>query len=194
MGFFSRKSDELVDTEAIQSSVFMTIIQALDAAKSSPAADFVPQYSKLLSAIISKNYNDGLMKQATFQILKYSPFNIEINEDDYKLFPLVEADGAAYLARGLAISQVLGEWAKSKNVTNENQKEIFSDLIDVCAQHGMNRNDEESVGLLFVVSIYFTTLLKDSQINKGDRESLRSTGLFFATELPNRWIIELSKR
>jgi hypothetical protein len=49
------------------------------------------------------------------------------------------------------------------------------------------------MGLLFLDSVFFTTMLKDSQKDKLNCDRNRSIGTFFATELPNLWSIEKSK-
>ncbi len=192
MGIFGSKKQQFSE-ETLRSSVFMTFAQALNVAKQTPAGWAVPSYSKLFSAIVSKCYKDGLITEETFRYIKYSPFEIEINKEDFDLFKLAESDGMKYLQQGLALNKALSRWNTSMSVSNNDQMEIFTTLALVCEQLGMDKNDEESMGLLFIVSIFYTTVLKDSQKDRVHCERWRSLGNFFATEFPNRWLIEKSK-
>ena len=179
---------------AIRSSVFMTIAQALSVGRQTPASASVPKYSKLFSAIVSKALKDGLITDEVFQAIAYSPFQIQISRDDFELFKVTAADSPLYLQQGMALNRVLSKWSNSMFITNGDQNEIFSALSIECQNLGMEKNDEDLIGLLFLVSIFYTTLLKDSQADKVNCDNWRSTGTFFATELPNRWLIESSKK
>ncbi len=178
---------------AIRSSVFMTIAQALSVGRQTPASASVPGYSKLFSAIVSKALKDGLITEEIFQMIEYSPFQIQINRDDFDLFKVTAADSPVYLQQGMALNRVLSKWNNSMSITNGDQDNIFTALTTECQNLGMEKNDEDMIGLLFLVSIFYTTLLKDSQADKVNCDNWRSIGSFFATELPNRWLIEMSK-
>ena len=78
-------------------------------------------------------------------------------------------------------------------VTNDDQMKIFSALASECSRLGMDENDQEMLGLLLIVSVFYTTVLKDSQVDKINCENWRSIATFFATEFPNRWLLEKSK-
>ena len=192
MGIFGNKQ-EPQPAWALRSSVFMTIAQALSVGKQSPAGASVPKYSKLFSAIVSKALKDGLISEEIFQAIAYSPFQIEVNKEDINLFKLEQADHMLYLQQGMSLNKVLSKWNKSMSITNNDQMDIFSALSMECQNLGMDKNDEEMMGLIFIVSIFYTTMLKDSQADKVNCEEWRSVGTFFATELPNRWLIEKSK-
>ena len=179
---------------AIRSSVFMTIAQALSVGRQTPASASVPGYSRLFSAIVSKALKDGLITDEIFQAIAYSPFHIPISRDDFELFKVTAADSPLYLQQGMALNRVLSKWSNSMFITNGDQNEIFSALSIECQNLGMEKNDEDLIGLLFLVSIFYTTLLKDSQADKVNCDNWRSIGTFFATELPNRWLIESSKQ
>ena len=193
MGIFGGKKDVMPDW-AIRSSVFMTIAQALSVGRQTPASAFVPGYSKLFSAIVSKGLKDGLISEEIFQAIEYSPFQIQISRDDFELFKVTAADSPVYLQQGIAINRVLSNWNNSMSITNADQNDIFTALSTECKTFGMGENDEETIGLLFLVSIFYTTLLKDSQADKVNCDNWRSIGSFFATELPNRWLIESSRQ
>jgi hypothetical protein len=193
MGFFGGKKEPMPDW-AIRSSVFMTIAQALNVGRQTPARASIPEYSKLFSAIVSKALNDGLITDEVFQAIAYSPFQIQISKDDYELFKVTAADSSVYLHQGMALNRVLSKWSNSMSITNGDQDDIFTALSMECQNLGMEKNDEDMIGLLFLVSIYYTTLLKDSQADKVNCDNWRSIGTFFATELPNRWLIESSKQ
>lgn len=192
MGLFGNKQEPL-PSWALRSSVFMTIAQALSVGRQSPAAPYVPKYSKLFSAIVAKALKDGLISDEIFEALAYSPFQVEVSKEDINLFKLEETDHILYLQQGMALSRVLSKWNKSMSITNSDQMDIFSALSMECQNLGMDKNDEEMMGLLFIVSIFYTTMLKDSQSDKVNCEEWRSVGSYFATELPNRWLIEKSK-
>ena len=192
MGLFGNKQEPMPDW-ALRSSVFMTIAQALSVGKQSPASGSIPKYSKLFSAIVAKALKDGLISEEIFQALAHSPFGIEISRDDADLFKIEGTDGMLYLQQGMALNKVLSKWNSSMSITNNDQMDIFSALSMECQNLGMNKNDEETMGLLFIVSIFYTTMLKDSQADKINCEEWRSVGSFFATELPNRWLIEKAK-
>jgi hypothetical protein len=192
MGLFGNKQEPL-PSWALRSSVFMTIAQALSVGRQSPAALYVPKYSKLFSAIVAKALKDGLISDEIFEALAYSPFQVEVSKEDINLFKLEETDHILYLQQGMALSRVLSKWNKSMSITNSDQMDIFSALSMECQNLGMDKNDEEMMGLLFIVSIFYTTMLKDSQSDKVNCEEWRSVGSYFATELPNRWLIEKSK-
>jgi hypothetical protein len=192
MGLFGNKQEPLPDW-ALRSSVFMTIAQALSVGKQSPASGSIPKYSKLFSAIVAKALKDGLISEEIFQAIAHSPFGIEVSRDDADLFKIEGTDGMLYLQQGMALNKVLSKWNSSMSITNNDQMDIFSALSMECQNLGMNKNDEETMGLLFIVSIFYTTMLKDSQADKVNCEEWRSVGSFFATELPNRWLIEKAK-
>ena len=192
MGIFGKKPEPFSE-EMLRSSVFTTIAQALNVGKQTPAGEYVSKYSKLFSAIVSKAYKDSLIDKYIFEYIKYSPFEIEVNEEDFNLFKLEEVDGMKYLQQGMALSKALSKWNSSKTITNNDQMDIFTALAMECEKLGMDKNDEETMGLLFIVSIFYTTMLKDSQADRANCERWRSVGSFFATELPNRWLIEKSK-
>ena len=147
----------------------------------------------VFSAIVAKALKDGLISEEIFQAIAYSPFQIEVSKEDINLFKLEEADHMLYLQQGIALSRVLSKWNKSMSITNNDQMDVFSALSMECQNLGMDKNDEEMMGLLFIVSIFYTTMLKDSQADKVNCEEWRSVGSYFATELPNRWLIEKSK-
>ena len=193
MGIFGDKKEQMPDW-AIRSSVFMTIAQALSVGRQTPASASVPGYSKLFSAIVSKALKDGLITDEIFQAIAYSPFQIQISKDDCELFKVTAADSPIYLQQGMALNRVLSKWNNSMSITNGDQDNIFTALSMECQNLGMDKNDEEMIGLLFLVSIFYTTLLKDSQADKVNCDNWRSIGSFFATELPNRWLIESSKQ
>ncbi len=192
MGLFGNKQEPL-PAWALRSSVFMTIAQALSVGRQSPAGPYVPKYSKLFSAIVAKALKDGLISEEIFEALAYSPFQVEVSKEDINLFKLEETDHMLYLQQGMALNRVLSKWNKSMSITNSDQMDIFSALSMECQNLGMDKNDEEMMGLLFIVSIFYTTMLKDSQADKVNCEEWRSVGSYFATELPNRWLIEKSK-
>jgi hypothetical protein len=193
MGIFGGKK-ELMPDWALRSSVFMTIAQALSVGRQTPASAYVPEYSKLLSAIVSKALKDGLIPEEVFEAVAYSPFQIQINRDDFDLYTVTATDALLYLEQGMALNRVLSKWKNSMTITNEDQTDIFTALSKECQNLGMSNYDEEMMGLLFLVSIYYTTLLKDSQADKVNCDKWRSIGTYFATELPNRWLIEKSKK
>lgn len=192
MGLFGNKQEPL-PSWALRSSVFMTIAQALSVGRQSPAGPYVPKYSKLFSAIVAKALKDGLISDEIFEALAYSPFQVEVSKEDINLFKLEETDHILYLQQGMALNRVLSKWNNSMSITNSDQMDIFSALSMECQNLGMDKNDEEMMGLLFIVSIFYTTMLKDSQADKVNCEEWRSVGSYFATELPNRWLIEKSK-
>ena len=192
MALFRGQKEPMPDW-AIRSSVFMTIAQALSVGRQSPANSYIPKYSKLFSAIVAKTLKNDLISDEIFQAIAYSPYQIQINKEDSDLFQLTEEDYPVYLYQLLALSRVLHQWEISKSITNNDQKDIFSALAMECENLGMDKNDEEMIGLLFLVSIFYTTMLKDSQADRVNREEWRSVGTFFATELPNLWLIEKSK-
>lgn len=193
MGIFGSKK-ELMPEWALRSSVFITIAQALSVGRQTPASAYVPEYSKLLSAIVSKALKDGLISEEIFESIAYNPFQIRINRDDFELYKVTATDGPLYLEQGMALNRTLSNWKNSMSITNEDQNNIFTALSKECQNLGMSKNDEEMMGLLFLVSIFYTTLLKDSQADKVNCEKWRSIGTYFATELPNRWLIEKSKK
>ena len=175
---------------ALRSSIFMTIAQALDVGKQTPAGSSVPKYSKLFSSIVAKTLRDGLISDEIFQAIAYSPYQIEISRDDADLYKIADTDGMKYLQQGMALNRVLGQWNSSMSITNNDQMNIFSALAAECQNLGMDKNDDEMLGLLFIVSLFYTTLLKDSQADKINCENWRSIGSFFATELPNLWLLK----
>jgi hypothetical protein len=188
-----RDKKEPMSDWALRSSVFMTIAQALSIGKQSPAAASVPKYSKLFSAIVARALKNDLIPDEIFQAIAYSPYQIQITKEDADLFKLSEADYPVYLQQGMALSKVLSRWNNSMSITNDDQMNIFSALAMECENLGMDKNDEEMLGLLFLVSLFYTTMLKDSQADQVNCEKWRSVGSFFATELPNLWLIEKSK-
>ena len=192
MGIFGKKQESLPE-EMLRASVFMTIAQALNVGKQTPASGSVPEYSKLFSAIVSKALKDGLISDEIFQGLLYSPYQIQISRDDYDNFKLEESDGMKYLQQGMALSSALSPWNNSMSITNDDQMKIFTALAMECEKLGMDKNDDETMGLLFIVSLFYTTMLKDSQADRVNCERWRSVGSFFATELPNRWLLEKAK-
>lgn len=192
MGIFGKRQQVFSD-EILRASIFMTLIQALSMGRNTPAASAVDRYSKLFSAIVSKSLKDGLISNEIFESLKYSPYEIEINMEDYELFEIKPSDSPLYINQGVAISNVLSKWSSSYSVTNADQNQIFSALVAECKNLGMSSQDEELIGLLFLDSVFFTTVLKDSQNDRVNCERMRSIGTFFATEMPNRWLIEKKK-
>jgi len=184
---------ELMSDWTIRSSVFITIAQALSVMEQSPAGAYVPKYSKLFSAVVAKALKNGLISDEIFQLIAHSPYQIQIKREDADLFNLIEEDYPLYLGQGMALNRVLRQWNNSMSITNADQNDIFSALSMECQNLGMEKNDEEMMGLLFLVSIFYTTILKDSQADRVNCENLRSVGSFFATELPNLWLIEKSK-
>ena len=189
MGLFGKKNEPMPDW-ALRSSIFMTIAQALDVGKQTPAGSSVPKYAKLFSSIVAKTLRDGLISDEIFQAIAYSPYQIEISRDDADLYKIADTDGMKYLQQGMALNRVLGQWNSSMSITNNDQMNIFSALAAECQNLGMDKNDDEMLGLLFIVSLFYTTLLKDSQADKINCENWRSIGSFFATELPNLWLLK----
>jgi hypothetical protein len=106
---------------------------------------------------------------------------------------LSDEEYPVYLQQGMALSKVLSQWKNSMSITNDDQMNIFTALTIECQNLGMDKNDEEMLGLLFLVSLFYTTMLKDSQEDQVNCEKWRSVGSFFATELANLWLIEKSK-
>ena len=192
MALFGGKKEPMPDW-ALRSSVFMTIAQALSVGKQSPAAASIPKYSKLFSAIVAKALKNDLISEEIFQAIAHSPFQIQIKKEDADLFKLSEEDYPVYLQQGMALSRVLRQWNNSMSISNDDQMNIFSALAMECQNLGMDKNDEEMMGLLFLVSVFYTTMLKDSQADRVNCEEWRRVGSFFATELPNLWLIEKSK-
>lgn len=188
-----RDKKELMPDWALRSSVFMTIAQALSIGKQSPAAASIPKYSELFSAIVAKALKNGLISDEIFQAIAYSPYQIQIKKEDTDLFKLSDEDYPVYLQQGMALSKVLSRWNNSMSITNDDQMNIFSALAMECQNLGMDKNDEEMMGLIFLVSVFYTTMLKDSQADQLNCEEWRKVGSFFATELPNLWLIEKSK-
>jgi hypothetical protein len=192
MGLFG-KSVKYYPDEILRASVFTTIAQAFSLGRQTPASIYVDNYSKLFSAIVSRAYKDGLISKESFLGIKYLPFNILVDENDYDLFYVNDADRSKYLEQGLALNKVLSRWKSSMNVGNADQSEVFGALVSECKNLGMSKDDEEMIGLLFLDSVFFTTVLKDSQKDKINCDRNRSIGTFFATELPNRWLIEKTR-
>ena len=192
MGLFG-KSVKYFPDEILRASVFTTIAQALSVGRQTPASIYVDNYSKLFSAIVSRAYREGLISREIFLGIKYLPFDILIDENDYELFYVDDANRSKYLEQGLALNRVLSKWNSSMNVGNADQSEIFGALVSECGNLGMSKDDDEMMGLLFLDSVFFTTMLKDSQKDKLNCDRNRSIGTFFATELPNLWSIEKSK-
>jgi hypothetical protein len=188
-----RGKKEIMPDWALRSSVFMTIAQALSVGKQSPAAASVPKYSKLFSAIVARALKNDLISDEIFQAIAHSPYQIQIKKEDADLFKLSDEDYQVYLQQGLALSKVLSQWKNSKSITNDDQMNIFTALAKECQNLGMDKNDEEMLGLLFLVSVFYTTMLKDSQVDNVNCEKWRSIGSFFATELPNLWLIAKAK-
>ena len=184
---------ELMPDWALRSSVFMTIAQALSVGKQSPAAASVPKYSKLFSAIVARALKNDLISGEIFQAIAHSPYQIQIRKEDADLFKLSDEDYPVYLQQGMALSKALNQWKNSMSITNDDQMNIFTALSMECQNLGMDKNDEEMLGLLFLVSVFYTTMLKDSQVDRVNCEKWRSIGSFFATELPNLWLIEKAK-
>ena len=118
MGIFGKKPEPYTE-EMLRSSVFTTIAQALNVGKQTPAGSYVSGYSKLFSAIVSKAYKDGLIDKYIFEYIKYSPFEIEVNEEDFNLFKLDEADGMKYLQQWMALSKALSKWNSSMTITKQ---------------------------------------------------------------------------
>ena len=192
MTLFGDKKEPMPDW-ALRSSVFMTIAQAFSVGKQSPAAAAIPKYSKLFSAIVAKALKNDLISDEIFQAIANSPYEIQIKKEDADLFKLNDEDYPVYLQQGMALSKVLSRWNNSMSITNEDQMNIFSALAMECQNFGMDKNDDEMLGLLFLVSVFYTTMLKDSQADQINCEEWRKVGSFFATELPNLWLIEKSK-
>jgi len=189
---FGGKKEPMSDW-ALRSSVFMTIAQALSVGKQSPAAASVPKYSKLFSAIVARALKNDLIPDEIFQAIAHSPYQIQIKKEDADLFKLSDEEYPVYLQQGMALSKVLSQWKNSMSITNDDQMNIFTALTIECQNLGMDKNDEEMLGLLFLVSLFYTTMLKDSQEDQVNCEKWRSVGSFFATELANLWLIEKSK-
>ena len=147
MGLFGNKQEPL-PSWALRSSVFMTIAQALSVGRQSPAGPYVPKYSKLFSAIVAKALKDGLISDEIFEALAYSPFQVEVRKEDINLFKLEETDHILYLQQGMALNRVLSKWNNSMSITNSDQMDIFSALSMECQNLGMDKNDEEMMGLL----------------------------------------------
>jgi hypothetical protein len=192
MGLFG-KSAKYYPDEILRASVFTTIAQALSLGRQTPASVYVDNYSKLFSAIVSRVYKEGLISRESFLGIKYLPFNILVDENDYELFYVDNANRSKYLEQGLALNRVLSRWKSSMNIGNADQSEVFGALVSECKNLGMSADDEEMIGLLFLDSVFFTTVLKDSQKDKINCDRNRSIGTFFATELPNRWLIEKTR-
>ena len=176
-----------------RSSVFVTMVQALNAVRPSPAGPYVDRYSELFSAIVAKALKDGLISEYIFSFIKYVPYQIEVNKEDFNLFKLKKSDLTLYSQQDAALTSVLSRWRKSKSITNNDQMDIFSALAMECQNLGMNENDEVMLGLLYAVSFFYTQMLKDSQADRRNCEKWRTFGTHLATELPNRWLIEKSK-
>jgi hypothetical protein len=192
MGLFG-KSVKYYPDEILRASVFTTMAQAFSLGRQTPVSIYVNNYSKLFSAIVSRAYKEGLISRESFLGIKYLPFNILVDENDYELFYVDDANRSKYLEQGLALNKVLSRWKSSMNVGNADQSEVFGALVSECKNLGMSKDDEEMIGLLFLDSVFFTTVLKDSQKDKTDCDRNRSIGTFFATELPNRWLIEKAR-
>ena len=193
MGLFG-KSLKYYPDEILRASVFTTIAQAFNLGRQTPASVYVDNYSKLFSAIVSSAYKEGLISRESFLGIKYLPFNILVDENDYELFYVDDANRSKYLEQGLALNRVLSRWTSSMNVGNADQSEVFGALVSECKNLGMSKDDEEMIGLLFLDSVFFTTMLKDTQKDKINCDRNRSIGAFFATELPNRWLIEKTRQ
>ena len=193
MGLFG-KSVKYFPDEILRASVFTTIAQALNVGRQTPASIYVNEYSKLFSAIVSSAYKEGLISRESFLGIKYLPFNILVDENDYALFYVDGANKSRYLEQGLALNRVLSKWKSSMNIGNADQSDVFGALVSECKNLGMSKDDDEMIGLLFLDSVFFTTMLKDSQKDKLNCERNRSIGTFFATELPNRWLIEKDRQ
>jgi hypothetical protein len=161
--------------------------------RSKPQLDRQFQSIQNFSALSFLNATKKDLLRRKLKYIKDSPFEIEINREDFDLFKLAESDGMKYLQQGLALNKALSRWNTSMSVSNNDKMEIFTTLALVCEQFGMDKNDEETMGLLFIVSIFYTTILKDSQKDRVNCERWWSLGSFFATEFPNRWLIEKSK-
>jgi hypothetical protein len=192
MGIFGRSSEPLPDW-AIRSSVFMTLAQALNIGRQTPASGSIPEYSKLFSAVVAQALYNGLISDEVFQAIQYSPYQIMISKDDANEYRVDESNSFIYLHQGMELNKALNSWKNSKTITNDDQMNIFSALAMACNKLGMDENDQEMLGLLLIVSVFYTTALKDSQADKVNFENWRSIATFFATELPNRWLLERSK-
>ena len=193
MGLFG-KAVKLFPDDILRASVFTTIAQALNVGRQSPASIYVNEYSKLFSAIVSSAYKEGLISRESFLGIKYLPYNILVDENDHGLFYVDDASRSKYLEQGLALNRVLSKWKSSMRIENADQSEIFGALVSECKNLGMSKDDDEMSGLLFLDSVFFTTMLKDSQKDRLNCERNRSIGTFFATELPNRWLIEKDRQ
>lgn len=193
MGIFGGKK-ELMPEWALRSSVFITMAQALSVGRQTPASAYVVEYSKFFSAIVSKALKDDLISEEIFELIAHSPYEIQINRDDFELFKVTPTDSGHFLQQGLALNRVLARWHNSMSITNADQENIFRALSVECQNFGMNKSDQDSMGLLFLVSIFYTTLLKDSQADKLNCDKWRSIGTYFAIELLNRWLMEKSKK
>jgi|688.fasta_scaffold731381_1 hypothetical protein len=192
MGIFGRSSEPLPDW-AIRSSVFMTLAQALSIGRQTPASGSIPEYSKLFSAVVAQALYNGLISDEVFQAIQYSPYQIMISKDDANEYRVNESNSFLYLQQGMELNKALNSWKNSKSITNDDQMNIFSALAMACNRLGMDEDDQEMLGLLLIVSVFYTTALKDSQADKVNFENWRSIATFFATELPNRWLLERSK-
>jgi hypothetical protein len=134
-----------------------------------------------------------LISDEVFQAIQYSPYQIMISKDDANEYRVNESNSFLYLQQGMELNKALNSWKNSKSITNDDQMNIFSALAMACNRLGMDEDDQEMLGLLLIVSVFYTTALKDSQADKVNFENWRSIATFFATELPNRWLLERSK-
>lgn len=190
MGLFSRGKGQVpISDESIYGSIYITFAQALEFGRESPASEYIGKYLELFSSILFKNRSTGLISDFTIDLLKHSQLKLNLNLPSVDRFALANFDSVKYLMQGMHIATALNPWRENYLITNDDQVEIFRNLSQLCEQMGMDENDDETLGLLFLTSLYYVTLLKDAQQIDPSREKKRDLGTFFATDLINLWLL-----
>jgi hypothetical protein len=197
MGIFSKgsknsKNAELADEamHSIRAGIYMTFAQALNVSRQMPCAEDVPEYMKVFSSVVNNALKNNLISEYVYEAIKYSEYEVTLDPNDSLIYGAVASNPESYLINGMNLNSALTKWEKNWNIENSHQMEIFTELAVVCESLGMSKDDDKTLGLLFVTSLYYTTLLKDSQRNSGIGEIMRSEGTFFATEIPNLWLMK----
>jgi len=191
MGIFSKNNhSSSEEKEATYGSLFMTFAQALAFNTQMPSAVSLPQYMELFDSFLLNTMSEGTISAPIYQMIKYSPYGMSFTESNKNIYKLSNFDQKKYFEQGAVILNKLAPWKENWSVTNQNQMEIFTDLAVACETLGMDKNDDETLGLIFTVSLYFTTVLKDSQQNRRTAMSIRDTGAFFGSEILNLWLLK----
>lgn len=188
MGFFNKKE---LNEEALRVSCLMTYAQALDATKQIYDFTFNPNFEKTFSSVVGTALISGNISKASYDLIKYSPFNVSIEANDSGLYNK-DIDFDKFMQNLFKLSSYLSAWRPSNNDKITNHKHLFSGLLQICQEIGISENDEVTMSFLYIVSLGYLYIYQNADSSKKDKVGLVKYGSFYAMEMINFWILNFT--